>query len=164
MGTEDNTNSARPRNDRSAVRPDGTHRDAEQCTLELTYSSPAGIYVVLTRSGALYVVDLHDADAAPVITRYSVGRELLFDAQPLPGVIEFRFDVEAGKGVLVWSKPDPSTRWAVPGYSYIGTIRRTSTPIWIGRIQSSLLDDLPVLLREVRRRGGFVAPNERPDA
>lgn len=120
---------------------------------DVRLTSVSGTYIVLTRSGAAYLVDLHDPDAAPLVTRFGIDHELPFDGQPLPGVMDLHFDITLGVGVLCWWKTDPATRRITPGDIYVGTIRRTSAPVWIGRILGQLPRDVPALVRQLQLTG-----------
>ncbi|RLK49329.1 hypothetical protein [Microbacterium telephonicum] len=95
----------------------------------LTQRSEPGMYVVITESRTVYVVDL-DPDRPPTITRYPVVSLLLHDTEPMY-VVSCTFDVNTGHGMIVWWKND-AERPARPGY--IGTWRHTTPVVAIARI------------------------------
>lgn len=95
----------------------------------LTQRCDPGMYVVVTESRTVYVVDL-DPDRPPTITRYPVATSLLHDHEPMY-VVSCTFDVHTGHGMIVWWKND-AERPAHPGY--IGTWRHTTPVTAIARI------------------------------
>ncbi|MCT9819302.1 hypothetical protein N3K63_03270 [Microbacterium sp. W1N] len=95
----------------------------------LTQRSDPGMYVVVTESRTVYVVDL-DQDRPPTITRYPVVSLLLHDTEPMY-VVSCTFDVNTRHGMIVWWKND-AERPAHPGY--VGTWRHTTPVTAIARI------------------------------
>jgi hypothetical protein len=129
---------------------------------EVSFTSTPGLYFALTRSRAVYVIDLSDPDATPAVTRFGSTRKLLFDGELLPGVMDLHFDVHLGTGRLMWWKADPATRRISPGDVYVCTVRRTSTPVWIGRTLAPSLIDIAALVRAIREEGKQSPANESP--
>ncbi|SDT03154.1 hypothetical protein [Microbacterium paraoxydans] len=98
--------------------------------------STPGVYIMLTRSGAVYIADIHDPDATPTVTRYAGGAaNALRDGQPLPGVHGFSFNAWTGLGALIWWK-DP-TEYTDPSLPYVGTTRSTSRVLLIARLKDA---------------------------
>lgn len=94
--------------------------------------STPGIYIILTRSGAVYIADIHDPDATPTVTRHAGGAaNALRDGQPLPGVHGFSFNAVTGLGTVIWWK-DP-TEYSDPSVPYVGTTRSTSRVLLVAR-------------------------------
>ncbi|MEJ6556246.1 hypothetical protein PQI51_14565 [Microbacterium esteraromaticum] len=96
--------------------------------------STPGVYITLTRSGAVYIADIHDPDATPTVTRYAGGAaNALRDGQPLPGVHGFSFNASTGLGAVLWWK-DP-TECTDPSLPYAGTTRSTSRVLLVARLK-----------------------------
>lgn len=101
----------------------------------LTEKSPPGTYLVATRSGTVYVVEI-TASSPPVIARYPQAGSLIHDSDPMPGVDRFSFDATSGHGEIGWWKDDPRD-YDHPGIPYAGTIRTTSHVLTVRRHNSS---------------------------
>lgn len=96
--------------------------------------STPGIYIVLTRSGAVYIADILDPDATPTVTRYAGGAaNALRDGRPLPGVHGFSFNAATGLGAVMWWK-DPA-EYTDPDLPYVGTTRSTSRVLLVARLK-----------------------------
>lgn len=99
----------------------------------LTEQSDPGVYVVITASRSLYVVEVPGPALPPQVTRYPAQGPLLRDETPLPCVHGFVFDVESGIGQIPWWKDDPDD-YDRPDQPYAGTIRTTNTVVFIARL------------------------------
>ncbi|MEV7631196.1 hypothetical protein AB0N64_02180 [Microbacterium sp. NPDC089318] len=96
--------------------------------------STPGVYIMLTRSGAVYIADIHDPDSIPTVTRYAGGAaNALRDGQPLPGVHGFSFNAATGLGAVVWWK-DPA-EYTDPSLPYVATTRSTSRVLLVARLK-----------------------------
>ncbi|MBM3716258.1 MAG: hypothetical protein FJW64_11115 [Actinobacteria bacterium] len=100
----------------------------------VTPVAPPGIYLTLTLSGAIYLVDVSNSDAPAVVTRHHSRHPLLHDSQPLPSVLDFRFDATTGTGLVHWWKDDPG-HYDDPTQPYTGTTRPTSPVLFVTRIR-----------------------------
>ena len=99
----------------------------------LTEQSDPGVYVVVTASRSLYLVDIVSPDCPPQVTRYPAQGALLADGEPLPGVDTVYFDVHTGVGKISWWKEHPGD-YDRPGEPYVGTIRTTNTVAFVARL------------------------------
>ncbi|MBM7826615.1 hypothetical protein [Microbacterium aurum] len=135
-------------------------REAEQLVDELTArievltevsdTSPPGVYLATTQSGAAYVIELMDPDRAPTVIRYhGDAHGKIHDTRSLPGVHGCRFNAQTGVGYIVWWKDSPA-EYNDPTAPYVGTLRATSRVLLVGRIRDSAATDSVEAVRLLR--------------
>jgi hypothetical protein len=109
----------------TAVSDASVRADGFQPNRPLTEQSTPGVYLVITASRTLYLVEVVADDSSPMITRYPCGNSLPLDGEPLTGVRSFFFDPTSGLGQIEWWKRNVADR-DYPDRPYFGTVRSSS--------------------------------------